>query len=481
MAKCDLSIELNDGDVVQTGGGKISGIVRVRTDANVKCNGLDVRTVWKTHGRGNVATGTCETKTLFLGDWTAGHAAEYPFELEIANWPPTYHGNYLNIDHYVEAQAKIPWAFDPKASQMFLMRPTGGANAAITHATATKSGGIVGGILVGFIGLFMATFCIVSAMNPIVLVFFALAALGGFLFWFFRSFLPKFLLGEIDCKIEKELVSPGEKIQGTLFIRPRRNVSINKVELKFEAREQCVSGSGSNKTTHQHVFFEKVEHLEQATTLVAHQAHEFPFSVQLPADAAYSVDLSDNDLIWSANLRVDIPRWPDWRKALPIAVVPGDGSTAGTSRDTGTSRVPERSNRIEPDLPAVDVPLSANDNSLVTFAETANHFWSMRDNNDAAKMLAEAVMGLSFMIEAKIERRLLYSGEDDPHVYPNGYAVWAQYTDPPLPIALYVPHELGDEFEQVGRGIWKGQGTVVGWDHVHRRLQIKVDRPSSLV
>jgi sporulation-control protein spo0M len=469
MAKCDLSIELNDGDAVHLGGGTISGVVRVKTDANVRCNGLEVRTVWKTHGRGNVASDTCDTKILFTGDWTAGHVAEYPFELEIANWPPTYHGNYLNVDHYVEAQVDIPWAFDPKASQMFLMRPTIGASAAAVRATAAGSGGFAGTVLVGIVGLFMAVFCVLSATNPIMLVLMALIAFGAFLVWFVRSFLPKFVLGEIDCKLVQESVSPGDSVQGTLLVRPRRTVSINAIEFRFEAREECVSGSGSNKKTHRHVLYEKVERLEQATTLLANQPREFPFSVQIPADAPYSVDLSDNDLIWRASLRVDIPRWPDWQKELNIAVVPN-----ATSSQMGVREI-EHVNKIGPVAPMADVPLSANDGSVVTFAETANHVWSMRDNNDAATMLAEAVTGLSFMIEAKIERRLLYSGEDDPHVYPNGYAIWAHYTDPPLPLALYVPHELGDEFEQAGQGIWKGQGTIVGWDHVHRRLQIRVD------
>ena len=56
---------------------------------------------------------------------------------------------------------------------------------------------------------------------------------------------------------------------GELIIRPRKNVSINGVTMHFQAREQCVSGSGSNRTTHKNVFFEKLETLQAATTLTA--------------------------------------------------------------------------------------------------------------------------------------------------------------------------------------------------------------------
>ncbi|MGB7327718.1 MAG: hypothetical protein WBD31_22765, partial [Rubripirellula sp.] len=59
-------------------------------------------------------------------------------------------------------------------------------------------------------------------------------------------------------------------------------------------------------------------------------------------------------------------------------------------------------------------------------------------------------------------------------VYKVGFAVWARYPEPPLPLVLYVPHHLGDEFEQSGRGLWRGRGTIVGWDGLHGRLQIKL-------
>ena len=114
----------------------------------------------------------------------------------------------------------------------------------------------------------------------------------------------------------------------------------------------------------------------------------------------------------------------------------------------------------------------------VTFVETVTQIWAVRDDRDQLEMVVDAVTGLSFTIEAQVERRLLYAGDEDPHVYKDGYAVWARYPDPRLPLVLYVPHDLGDEFEQLGRGIWTGSGVVVGWDNLHGRLQIKLDSTS---
>jgi hypothetical protein len=114
----------------------------------------------------------------------------------------------------------------------------------------------------------------------------------------------------------------------------------------------------------------------------------------------------------------------------------------------------------------------------VMFVETVAQIWAVRDDRDQLEMVVDAVTGLSFTIEAQVERRLLYAGDEDPHVDKDGYAVWARYPDPRLPLVLYVPHDLGDEFEQLGRGAWTGSGVVVGWDSLHGRLQIKLDSSS---
>ncbi len=108
MAKCDLSIELDHPDAIYHGGNKISGVVRANANANVDCSGLEVKSVWRTHGRGNVASGEAGSAVLFQGQWIEGQTNEYRFELPVAAWPPTYHGYHLNVDHLIEAQQKCP-------------------------------------------------------------------------------------------------------------------------------------------------------------------------------------------------------------------------------------------------------------------------------------------------------------------------------------------------------------------------------------
>ena len=98
----------------------VAGRVEVRVDADCTCNGLEVTRLWATHGKGNRAQGAEESQTLFTGTWRAGETHDYEFRFTIPPGPLTYHGEYLNVDHYIQATADIPWAFDPSAEEELL-------------------------------------------------------------------------------------------------------------------------------------------------------------------------------------------------------------------------------------------------------------------------------------------------------------------------------------------------------------------------
>lgn len=471
MAKCDLSIELDEPQAVHPGGGTITGTVRVHADADVTCNGLDVSSGWKTHGRGNVASETVHTATLFTGEWRNGETNEYRFELPIGDWPPSYHGNFLNVDHYVDARARIPWAFDPKASAPFFVRPTCGPEGVVSHSNATQISGVAGCIIGAFVFAFVGVFVIgmgaALLAEPWVLLFILfIPAIGGGI-WFVKAVLPKLLLGDVVCELDHDQLAPGQPVRGRLVFTPRRNVPVNAITLQLLGTERVVSGSGSNRRTHTHEFHDDTQTLQPATTLPAGKLHEFRLDVSLPAEAPYSIDLDDNDLVWNAKVRIDIPRWPDWTRDLQIGVVPAAGHVDDHGPTDAAAAESSKSafrSTGEPD----DAP------PTITFDETVTHLWNVRNDTSQATRLVEAVDGLSFDVDAEIERRLLYIGDDAPIGRRDGHAVWARYPDPPLPLVLFIPKHLGDEFEQTGRQ-WSGRATVAGWDSQHRRLQLIVE------
>lgn len=468
MAKCDLSIELDQPDRLFRGGETVSGKVYVTADGDVKCTGLEVSSGWRTHGRGNVATGVVQSTILFSGEWKAGEVAEYRFELPVGHWPPTYHGHYLSIDHGIDARIKIPWGIDPKSFVPFQMEPSCGAEGATVPSQAKEVRGVLGCVLGTFLLVFVAIFSVaILAAGPFALVF-LLVPLFGLAVRFVRKVLPKYVLGEIRHELHTTSVCPGEQVSGELYLCPRKAVSINGIVVTIHAREQCVSGSGTDRTTHKHVLFEQIETLQEAVKLDPGREYRFPIEITLPPDAPLSIKLDDNELIWSAIIRVDIPRWPDWVQEVPLEIVPDGRGSDGSSTNSDSnvsidSQAPDR----------LSIPIGE---ETITFAETAKHLWAARSRREQVETLVDAVTGLSFEFAAEIERRLLYGGDEDPHVYRDGYAVWARYPDPELPLVLYVPHELADEFEQIGSDVWRGRGTVVGWDGLHGRLQIKLDR-----
>src|SRR6056297_940080 len=461
MPKCNLSIQLDEPDRVYTTGEKVKGVVRVDVDADVNCNGLGIKSGWKTHGRGNVSSGESETITAFSGTWKAGQQAEYPFALAVNDWPPTYHGHYLNVDHGIDARAKIPWGFDPKASAAYQVR--------ISHAPETLSAapqppsiGAIGGCLTGLIvSAVVGVVATLFVMNLVftIFVFVALAAVGILLV--VRYVMPKMVLGDVSLELDSDRVHPGETLKGRLSMSPRKSAQINAITAELHGEEYCVSGSGSNRKTHRHELFKATETLQSSLRLQPGRDQSIALKIQIPATEAYSFDLGDNEIRWTAKVRIDIPRWPDWYQTIKLSVVPAadtaDDHSAVVGNAAGTAS-----------------PMAEDAAADITFAETAEHLFALRGDRDRVEVLTAAVTGLTFPIEAFVERRLLYAGDDAAHLDKDGYAVWAHYTEPALPMVLYVPRDMADDFEQVGRDLWRGSGTIVGWDSEHRRLQIKL-------
>lgn len=502
MAKCDLSIELEEPDRLYTGGDVVRGVVTVQADSNVRCKALEIQTIWATHGRGNVDRGTGQSTIAYEGEWQAGQTYRYPFQLQCARWPPSYHGHYLNVDHYVEARAQIPWAFDPKASVPFRLQAVDGPEAKAVKASQKGCGGAVGGGIIGAIALI---FLLVMLINPFLWILGALFGVGSAVWWFIFRWMPSHRLGPVQYQFASLRLAPGQTLRGELTIQPPRPIEINEVTLNLSAKEVCVSGSGSNKTTHRHTVFEKQYLLATGGMLPAGTTTRWPIEAPLPSEPIYSLDLSDNDLTWTLELRINVPRWPDWKRSETLIVVPptalqlpaGTAAAAATAADALSGELARGTAATDSPAP-LGQPLSNSslagagtaavprperawsgssgeaDAAGITFEETIGHIWSVREDDEQAEMLVEAVRGLSFPLSAIVERRLLYDA-DEPLGQRDGHVVWARYPDPPMPLTLYVPRHLGDDFEQAGRDLWHGQGTIIGYDRRHNRVQVQVE------
>jgi hypothetical protein len=309
-----LTIQLDDPQKPRLGGEMISGTVIVNCLQDSNCKGLEISTGWSTHGRGNIDRGLGELVVAYKGGWQAGQEYRYPFKLKVAEWPPTYYGTYLNVSHQVVATAKLAWKTDPKVEKEFPVVAT--SSPADLQPARPQMGGGAKFLVWIVLGVFALIFGL----------FFWWLFLVGFLvagaIWFFKFFLPKQLLGPVTCQLEPQRVRPGSALKGVLSFTPRRSVNINSVTCTIACSERCVSGSGSNRTTHTHELLHWKQEFVAERNLPAGETQLFHLEYLIPQNAAPSMKLADNEVTWTAAFRIDIPRWPDWTETLTMIVEP---------------------------------------------------------------------------------------------------------------------------------------------------------------
>ena len=109
-----LRIKFGRSDRTYRFGERVTGWVMIQTPRGQECKRIQLKTFWRTHGKGNRDEGEPRVVTLHSGPLPDPVPHLFEFEFSAPPGPFTYHGRYLNVDHYVEAQVDLPWARDPK-------------------------------------------------------------------------------------------------------------------------------------------------------------------------------------------------------------------------------------------------------------------------------------------------------------------------------------------------------------------------------
>ena len=439
MAACNLKIELDEPRKIRSGGDEVTGFVIVRCDKDTNCKGLIVSTRWSTHGRGNIDSGTAEEQTCFEGAWQAGQDYKYPFKLHAATWPPTYYGTYLNVSHMVEARAKLAWATDPKAVVEFPLVANQSPDDLSPVRKQASSG--MNYFIMGLLALVALIFLVFMWwLIPI-----ALIVIG--LIWFFKSFLPKQFTGKVETSIEPRRVRAGGVVRGKLSFTPKRNVNINAVTYTVSGTETCVSGSGSNRKTHTHELQKQVTELTGAQRLNRGQQQSFDFEFPVPAGAAPSLKLVDNQIVWAVSLRIDIPSWPDWSETIPLIVEPGEATEAA-------SRL-----QAEQGLTAED-----------EWFEQVLQQLQESDDPQRLQLVLDAIREHEFTLSLEVEGEAV---EPTSNYAPEAPGKWFETYDKrrDLFVELFVPASLKEP--QVDT-VWRGRIGIVGYSSDDEVLSARV-------
>ena len=324
MSKCDIRIEFDREDRAYSGGEAINGRVHIRVNEAVKSKGILLSHQWRTHGRGNTTSGPKEKIELEAArSYSPGEEHELPFSVVASAHPVTYRGTLINVDHYVSVQMDVPLAFNPKAEEEYILKPgeppagfVGTRHAPITLEQTTAVSSVVGKVILFiFLGVMLAVLAAFAFfLLPIILI------VAGF-FWF-RSKALKNRLGEVKLSIPYVVVAPGEQWTARIQFQPQKQFRINSISLTLLGKELATSGSGTNSTTHKHTIFEQKLAVRYNEILTAGELVSEEFTFAFPATDAYTLDLSDNKVQWTAEVRIDIPAFPDWSKSQPLQVVP---------------------------------------------------------------------------------------------------------------------------------------------------------------
>jgi hypothetical protein len=351
MSKCDLTIVFDDPSRRFSIGDRVTGHVEVRVNKSCTCKRLNLTRLWKTHGSGNQNRGGIDRQILFIGSWEAGRTYTYPFQFEVEAAPSTYHGHHVNLDHYVEVDADLPWAFDPHAEEEFIVASCTrrrdfrvGDGHEDGSSELENQGSLAPGCMLPILAVFWLAFgpgfllaglavmsqggAALLQGNPAGLLMSAMgipfaAVGGGVIFFSLRKKLAETKLGKVRATLEPQRAHPGQEVVVNLDFSPRSRAKINKISATLKGTESATSGSGSSATTHTHEVFLQEDYFRlDRADLLARERVELSLTFKLPRDAPYTLTLGSNTLAWSLSLHIDVANWPDWTEDRVFIVQP---------------------------------------------------------------------------------------------------------------------------------------------------------------
>jgi hypothetical protein len=347
MSALSLALEIENRQNTYQPGDVIKGNVIATTTKEVKCKSLSVTLEWYTHGRGDQDRGVVEREIVFRGDFRKHDEKVFPFEFVVPSGPYTYYGHYINLDWTISTDADVPWAFDPSDSFDFKVKPGPNVNVEqiipklnyVEHVLRTSDGPSPS--LVGMLTV------VPGAIIGIGIILYSLTTVGfqvnGFLIMGFIVFLSALWQGRpvirrllADQKIKDVMIqlppamAPGEEFEASISFVPQSDLDILGVSAELIGEESTIVRSGSTSSTYTHeLYADNATQTDGKTGLCkAGEKATFHFTHTVPEDAAYSLELGDNELSWILRIHIDIKRWPDWVGNETILVIPQEARDA---------------------------------------------------------------------------------------------------------------------------------------------------------
>lgn len=493
MSKCFIRITFDNPERTYRGGDKVSGEVHIQVNEDIRCNGIILNHYWRTHGRGNSDWGTKhEIRLTEMQPLQAGEELHLPFEFKAELWPLTYHGNYIYLDHYVHVAVDVPWAIDPKLEEEYILLPgkrpsefTGERGEIITveQKDAKEMGAVGKVVLYGFVALIIVMLAI-----PFFFFVVPLTLIGGGGFWVWKKMIAS-RVGNVEYTIPHVVVGPGEQLPVKLNFTPKKTFPINGITVKVEAIEAATSGSGTNKTTHYNTVFEEIHTLRPEGAVTGGDNVHEEVVITIPESNAWSLDESDNDVKWTIEARIDIPRFPDWAEKKVIQLVPleflNDAKTSAAAKKPVAESI-----SIDNDDP-LPPPVSTYAADSESAADQGRAAASSSEGEDMSPLLAlldeihaagrfsnerteiaEAADGHTYDVVIELERASTTFGfKGDDERYETGRTLLGKLVGTDHEVQMFTVEDSNPGVDELNRGDrWQTLCTVREWDTLYDRL-----------
>jgi len=360
----------------------------------------------------------------------------------------------INVSHYVQAQAQLPWAVDPKTLQEFSLIATDSPPDLTPTRNVLVKRSWIGWIFAPILLIVLLLFC------PFVLILLPIVGIGIVSYWFIRIFIPSQITGKVEFKTESTTLSQGQTLKGFCEFTPKRTSTINGITWTVKCHEKCVSGSGSTSKTHKHEVLTKVHKLAEAGVLEAGKLQKFEFSYVIPTTVPPSLKFTDNEINWSSELRIDIPKWPDWVKEMTFIVKPApkaDLVNADLSKNESGA------------LSAAMTDATPEDDQWLT--EVYQQVVQSAENPDRLKNVIEAVQTQVFAISVDIQGEVEEPLESD--IDEDGMWVSAMDSVRNVRLVAFVPQSLVWDGMLWTNG-WQGNANVIGFEDDTGRIILKL-------
>jgi hypothetical protein len=337
MSKCDLAIVFDRDDRTYRGGEDVTGTVLLTVHSAFRCNGVRLKSFWRTHGTADRDTGPERKVTLLEAtDLEPGPTLELPFAIPAELWPPTYRGKTINLDHYIHVSVDVPWAKDVSTEEDYVLVPGDEPDdipglKPLPESIDTDGRSTATDIAWRMIGWGFTLAClgwagwVFSGQAPNVSIVVAIiSTIVGLIFLsvLIYGVMVRRRFGAVEVRVPACRIVAGMELPVEIRFQPRGSFSITAVTATLLAQESATYTVGTDTTTKKTSASETKASKYEGHYTSEGETLEFRETLRVPEYPLYSFTTRRSTLSWSLELRIDVPGYPDWTKSIPLLCLP---------------------------------------------------------------------------------------------------------------------------------------------------------------